>query len=48
MFSETSSVSFLRYTGGKMGLRTRGYVVRRNMFRIEDGIYVYMPEPHGL
>ena len=24
---------FLRYTGCKIGLRTRGYVVRGNMFR---------------
>ena len=26
---------FLRYTGRKIGLRTRGYVVRGNMFRIK-------------
>ena len=27
---------FLRYTGGKMGQSTRGYVVRGNMFRIRS------------
>ena len=26
--------AFLRYTGGKIGLRTRGYVVRGNKSRI--------------
>ena len=34
---------FLRYTRGKIGLRTRGYVVRGNMFR--DVSFAYKKGP---